>query len=837
MRKLLSFLILASALSSGATEVGGIAYELNYDGSEATVIALENGKYTGVVTIPEKVTIDGKELPVTEIGDDAFYDCDGLTAVNLPSTISFIGTFAFKDCTSLKEFVMPESLYMINGYAFDGCKALKTITFNSQINTISDYVFRDCPDIDRINISDIDAWFEIDFGNTDANPLRYAHDLYLNDKKITEIVIPDTVWEVCKYALAGSSVEKITVGSGVSEIGWYAFSECENLKEVVLNCQLDALDYGVFYGDKALTTLTLPSGITKIGNYVFQGCSSLKSLTLPEGLTTLGFMSFAESGLESITIPKGVNDIGAEVFKDCTSLKSAAFSPDTKITEIPTYMFSGCTALSEFNIPATITKINDSAFTGCESLSSIAIPSSVSKIGATAFSGCTGLKRVDITDLAAWCEILFTDGSSNPLMLAGNLYLNNELVTDVTIPESTKRLYPFVFRGASCLITATLPTTLTAIPKYAFSGCTSLESIEIPYSVSQIDESAFADDEALTQVKISDLPSWCNITFANIQSNPLVYANSLVLNGTPIEKLELPVSVSNIKDYTFAGGHFAEIAFPSTVKSIGNSAFSGNSLIETLTFGNSLTTLGNSSFADNSALKQLTLPASLSSILNDAFAGCNKIELIFAKAESPAAIGTEGDTERHVFTNEVKASARLYVPAAALDKYKEATEWMLFKNISTFDVENPAVVNLTFNSELGAVTDDQGKDLEPQFIAEANSIFTFWIKPAAGASVESMSWNGDDVPMSPNGGTYMAATVDGVNNLVVNFAKSDAIEAVETDSQAIEVITGGIITGCRATVYSIEGRRVAETDGGFTALSAGIYIVDIDGRTSKVLVR
>lgn len=775
MNRFLSLTLLASALTSGATEINGIAYELNYDGTEAIVVARENGTYTGDITIPAKVTIDGKELPVTEIGEDAFWTCDGVTSVNMPASIATISSFAFKGCSSLKDLVMPEALETIGSYAFSGCTSLTNITFNESVTTIDSYAFQDCSSLTRINISDIDAWFDISFNNSNSNPLSQAHDLWLNGTKVTEVTIPGDVWKISKYALAGSSVEKITIGDNISDIGWYAFSECENLKEVVMNCSVNSLDYGVFYGDKALTTVTLPSSLKSIGEYVFQYCTSLKSLTLPEGLTKLGFMAFADSGLESITVLGSVNNIASEVFKDCTSLKTAVFASGIKIEEIPQHCFSGCTALTGFEIPATIKRIEDSAFADCSSISSIAIPASVSTIGPIAFINCTGLTRVDITDLNAWLGITFMDKNSNPLYLAGNLYLNNELLTDLVVPETVKSLKKFAFQGGKCLKSVSLPTTMTSLPGYAFSGCTSLEKVVMPYSISTVDTYAFEDDEALKGVCISDMPSWCNIDFANVQSNPLYYAHNLVLNGTTIEALEIPVSVSAVKPFSFAGGCFADIIFPSTVKTIGESAFSGNSTLKSLTLGSSLTTVGNYAFADNAALTYLKLPATLSSLLNDAFAGCDKLTTIIAMSDSPATIGTEGDEERHAFSDAAKENAKLYVPSASLDKYKETTEWSLFKNISGYDVENPVVVTVEFNSELGSVTDDKEKE--------------------------------------------------------------DGIESVTADSQAVEVVEGGIIAAGRAEVYTVEGRRVAETEGGFVALPAGIYVVTANGTAAKVLVR
>ena len=101
-----------------------------------------------------------------------------------------------------------------------------------------------------------------------------------------------------------------------------------------------------------------------------------------------------------------------------------------------------------------VTRIDYKAFYNCTSLKSVTIPDSVTSIGKYAFLDCTSLTRVYITDIAAWCNISFNDCFSNPLFYAKNLYLNNNLVTALTIPDS-----------------------VTSIGEGAFYSCTSLKTV------------------------------------------------------------------------------------------------------------------------------------------------------------------------------------------------------------------------------------------------------------------------------------------------------------------------------------------------------------------------
>lgn len=120
---------------------------------------------------------------------------------------------------------------------------------------------------------------------------------------------------------------------------------------------------------------------------------------------------------------------------------------------------------------APVTSIGGSAFYKCTSLTNVTIPDSVTSIGSDAFRGCSSLTSVYITDIAAWCNISFSNYDSNPLNYAGNLYLNNELVTDLIIPDGVTKIGSYAFYNCDSLTSVTIPDSVTSIGDKAFSIC------------------------------------------------------------------------------------------------------------------------------------------------------------------------------------------------------------------------------------------------------------------------------------------------------------------------------------------------------------------------------
>ena len=139
--------------------------------------------------------------------------------------------------------------------------------------------------------------------------------------------------------------------------------------------------------------------------------------------------------------------------------------------------FNGCTKLECVILGNSVKTIEGTAFASCTRLAEIHIPASLTSIGYSSFDRCTGMERVYITDLEAWCKISF-DITANPMYFGADLYLNNELVTELVIPD-----------------------TISSIKKYAFYGCESITSVVIPQSVTYIGSDSFQTFEDSSNLK------------------------------------------------------------------------------------------------------------------------------------------------------------------------------------------------------------------------------------------------------------------------------------------------------------------------------------------------
>ena len=185
---------------------------------------------------------------------------------------------------------------------------------------------------------------------------------------------------------------RLTLPAGITKIGEYAFWGCSGLTSLTLPDGITTIDHCAFYGLSGLTSLTLPAGITKIGKDAFWGCSGLTSLTLPDGITSIGSSAFSYcSGLTSLTLPDGITSIGSSAFQYCSGLTSLTL-PDG-ITSIGPSAFSYCSGLTSLTLPDGITWIDYEAFRGCSGLTSIYVyAEKVPEIGSNAFEGVDAKK-------------------------------------------------------------------------------------------------------------------------------------------------------------------------------------------------------------------------------------------------------------------------------------------------------------------------------------------------------------------------------------------------------------------------------------------------------------
>jgi hypothetical protein len=173
---------------------------------------------------------------VTYIGENTFYYCTGLESITLSSGLTTIAPFTFYGC-DIKEIVIPEGVTTLEPYAFSGSK-VESITLPASLKRIGVSAFAENRNFSmygvakNVYITDLEAWYGIEFESSHANPLWNGATLYLNGEAVTELVIPDGVTSINNYAFYGSKITSITIPTSVTSIGDGAFGGCDNLATI-----------------------------------------------------------------------------------------------------------------------------------------------------------------------------------------------------------------------------------------------------------------------------------------------------------------------------------------------------------------------------------------------------------------------------------------------------------------------------------------------------------------------------------------------------------------------------------------------------------------------------
>ena len=246
-----------------------------------------------------------------------------------------------------------------------------------------------------------------------------------------------------------------------------------------------------------ITSVTIGEGVTHIGWHAFSGCTGLMSATISSSVTSIGEYAFDEcSGLTSITIPNSVISIGFHAFDNCTGLTSVTIG--NSVTTIDDRAFYGCTGLTSVTIPERVTSIGESAFYGCSGLRSVTIPASVTTIGERAFCRCTNLTEFKGKLASFDKRCLVINGTLVAFASSG--------LPEYTIPDNVKVIDEYAFYYCESLETVTISSSVTSIGDWAFSSCGKLRSVTIPASVTTIGERAFWGDRLTTVVAYNPTP-------------------------------------------------------------------------------------------------------------------------------------------------------------------------------------------------------------------------------------------------------------------------------------------------------------------------------------------
>lgn len=314
----------------------GLCYRINDDNSSVSVTISD---VSGSITIPPSVTYNGKTYSVTSIDDYSFYNRIGLTGtLSIPTSVKSIGAFAFYGCGGLTgTLTIPANLLSLGAYAFSNCSGLKTVNWNMKTYTsITTPIFSGSNGITTFNIGNSVQW------------------------------IPSSL---C-YGMSG--ITSINIPTSVTYIGSQAFSNCTGLKTVNWSSKSD-VNYGneqssPFYGSTGITAFTFGNSVQNIPDYLCYGLTNLSSITIPSSVTRVGTEAFgncsslkemnynatncqtgqlAIASLEFLNIGSTVQSIQSEkAFYNCTNLKKIVCNATTPPTNVNSLTFPANTYLS-----------------------------------------------------------------------------------------------------------------------------------------------------------------------------------------------------------------------------------------------------------------------------------------------------------------------------------------------------------------------------------------------------------------------------------------------------------------------------------------------------------
>lgn len=350
---------------------------------------------------------------------------------------------------------------------------------------------------------------------------------------------------------------------------------------------------------------------------------------------------------EDISVPEGFEVIGSRAFiNDACAGYESKYSP--KI----------------IRLPQTIKKIYNNSFLGCEKLEAVYIPS-----------------------LSQWYEMEFTGCSIRDYNRKYDLYANNKLIRNITIPSTTTSIKPYIF--AYCrLDTVIISEGITNIEKNAFEGST-MKCIYFPTTIDYIEFSAFQGNDSLKYVHIKDINKWSQINFELITSQPLYYARNLYLNGELVTNLEIN---NNISKYAFCGDtSLVSLTLDSNVKNIESQAFYLCKNLKNVTLNDSLLSIGKMAF-ESCSMTSIVIPENVDTI-GDSFISHNPLKDITFKSLRPFRYSRS----TLAYTDSLKD---IYIPCGTYDIYSNIIGYKDLLQEPTFDFSYQVDIN---DSELGSI--------------------------------------------------------------------------------------------------------------------------------------
>ena len=609
----------------------------------------------------------------------AFYGCSSLTTVLLPEELIEIGSNVFNGCSQLAVIELPASLTEIGSGAFNGAWALTELVLPEGLLTIGSDAFLNTGITQMelpASVTSVgnNAFCKIAVTVADGNKNYFSQENALitaggvimstPESLEGEYVVPEAA-KLGAYALNGSALTKVTLSTDQITANCFAYFTGDVVVTLGKSTELPADAFYKYAG----TSVTLPEGLTAVGDYAFQECSALTEVVFPETVRSFGKNVFYDNtAIKYVTFPETVDSFGARMFRGCTSLVSVVIPEG--VTALGGDTFHSNESLVSVTLPSTLTELDNNEFYYCSSLVSITLPASLETFGDYLFEGCSSLEEVTFLSLtdeglsfssynapfneglislkkitlgdgvtyipnymfygAEGAEIVFSenckikgigdyafrDTAISSIDLSecteiGEYAFVNCTFTSFVVPYGITSLGTNVFQNCTALETVWLPDTLTALPSTLFDGCTALKTV-YTYKLDEAGKMVALNDIEEGTADISCITSIATKAFQNTGVEQVIFSDELTTIGT----------------YAFAGSALTSVTVPGSVATVDTHAFENCVSLETVVIEEGVTIIDTSAFAGCTALQEISLPDTLLTIETNAFNGCTSLKEI-----------------------------------------------------------------------------------------------------------------------------------------------------------------------------------------------------------------
>lgn len=350
-------------------------------------------------------SIEEFDFPLlSSIGNNAFFNCTGLTNVEIAATVLSISDGIFSNCSNLENVEFKNAINSIPSNMFSNCIKLKDVILPSSVTSIGDNAFFNCSDL---NLQELPN----NLTSIGAHAFRNCVGLTINE-------LPDSIMTLSSYAFCDcTNIEFDKLPANLTFLGSYVFQNCKKVTiHEMNNDNWTTLPNYVFSHATGITHFTLPSALSKvpsngfeycsslsevifqhddmsIGEYAFRFCTALEEIDLSK-VKSISNVAFAGAGLKKLKIYPTTTSIFSSAFDSCTSLVDVDLSEATGLTYLTQSIFRNCTALKVITIPSTIKTIDSNAFQNCTGLKKIFFKDRPTALNSSAFSGCTSVTDI-----------------------------------------------------------------------------------------------------------------------------------------------------------------------------------------------------------------------------------------------------------------------------------------------------------------------------------------------------------------------------------------------------------------------------------------------------------